>query len=211
MNKGKFIVVEGIEGAGKSTICNVIVDILSEKKIKSIITREPGGTPLAEQLRKLIKQGVEGDKLIPKAELLMIYAARIQLLDTVIQPTLAKGIWVVGDRHNLSSYVYQGAGRQIELNLIKTLSHQIIGDFKPDLTIYLDVTPEIGITRVCKRGSLDLIEQESLCFFKRVRELYLHIVANDNSMRLIDATQPLQQVITLLRITLINWLSGQII
>lgn len=108
--KSKFIVIEGLEGAGKTTARDLLVDVLRQHGVTDIVfTREPGGTPLAEALRTLIKEGVTGEEITDKAELLMLYAARVQLVDTIIKPALARGAWVVGDRHDLSSQAYQGA------------------------------------------------------------------------------------------------------
>lgn len=128
-------------------------------------TREPGGTPLAEKLRDLIKQGIESDPVTDKAELLMLYAARVQLVETVIKPALARGCWVVGDRHDLSSQAYQGGGRGIDQQLMQSLRTLVLGEFKPSLTLYLDLDPEIGLQRARSRGELDRIEKQSLDFF----------------------------------------------
>ncbi|MGD8106464.1 dTMP kinase [Pantoea sp. FN0302] len=206
----KFIVIEGLEGAGKTTARDCIVEQLHEQGITDIVfTREPGGTPLAEQLRDLIKQGLEGEKITDKAELLMLYAARVQLVETVIKPALARGAWVVGDRHDLSSQAYQGGGRGIDQQLMQTLRDAVLGDFRPHLTLYLDVTPEIGLQRARARGELDRIEQESLNFFMRTRERYQALAACDDSIKTIDASQSLEQVTTSLKAVLQAWLAEQ--
>lgn len=208
--KSKFIVIEGLEGAGKTTAREAIVATLRDKGIEDIVfTREPGGTPLAEQLRVLVKQGIEGEQVTDKAELLMLYAARVQLVDTVIKPALARGAWVIGDRHDLSSQAYQGGGRGLDSALMRTLRNAVLGDFRPDLTLYLDVTPEIGLQRARARGELDRIEQESLRFFERTRERYLALAAEDSSILTVDATQPLDSVTQAIKTTLTRWLEQQ--
>ncbi|MBP2170964.1 dTMP kinase [Erwinia toletana] len=206
----KFIVIEGLEGAGKTTARDAIVEVLQQHGIGELVfTREPGGTPLAEKLRDLIKQGIEGEKVTDKAELLMLYAARVQLVDTVIKPALARGAWVVGDRHDLSSQAYQGGGRGLDRQLMETLRTTALGDFTPDLTLYLDVTPEIGLQRARARGELDRIEQESLNFFIRTRQRYLELAAADPRIKTIDATQKIEDVTLSLKAVLQQWLAGQ--
>ncbi|MCU5775429.1 dTMP kinase [Erwiniaceae bacterium BAC15a-03b] len=206
----KFIVIEGLEGAGKTTAREAIVEVLQQHGIRELVfTREPGGTPLAEKLRDLIKQGIEGEKVTDKAELLMLYAARVQLVDTVIKPALARGAWVVGDRHDLSSQAYQGGGRGLDRQLMETLRATALGDFTPDLTLYLDVTPEIGLQRARARGELDRIEQESLNFFIRTRQRYLELAAADPRIKTIDATQNIEQVTLSLKAVLQQWLAEQ--
>ena len=209
--KSKFIVIEGLEGAGKTTARDAIVAVLHEQGIDDVIfTREPGGTPLAEQLRVLVKQGIEGEQVTDKAELLMLYAARVQLVENVIKPALARGAWVIGDRHDLSSQAYQGGGRGLDTQLMTTLRDAVLGDFRPDLTLYLDVTPEIGLQRARARGELDRIEQESLRFFERTRERYLALAAADSSITTIDATHNIADVTLSLQQALRNWLAGQV-
>ncbi|MGP4130925.1 dTMP kinase [Pantoea tagorei] len=208
--KSKFIVIEGLEGAGKTTAREAVVAALRERGVQDIVfTREPGGTPLAEQLRVLVKQGIEGEQVTDKAELLMLYAARIQLVDTVIKPALARGAWVIGDRHDLSSQAYQGGGRGLDAALMRTLRDAVLGDFRPDLQLYLDVTPEIGLQRARARGALDRIEQESLRFFERTRARYLALAAEDKSILTVDATQPLESVTQAIKATLTRWLDQQ--
>ncbi|MFK8259138.1 dTMP kinase [Erwinia sp. AnSW2-5] len=206
----KFIVIEGLEGAGKTTARDAVVSELQRHGINDIVfTREPGGTPLAEKLRELIKQGINDEPITDQAELLMLYAARVQLVENVIKPALARGAWVVGDRHDLSSQAYQGGGRGMDSDLMRSLKLAVLGDFSPDLTLYLDVTPEIGLQRARARGALDRIEQESLNFFIRTRDRYLALAASDSRIKTVDATQSLEQVTASLRQTLDQWLQEQ--
>lgn len=204
--KGKFIVLEGLEGAGKTTARDVVIETLQQLGIKEFVfTREPGGTPLAEKLRQLIKQG-EGDEVITdKAELLMLYAARVQLVENVIKPALAQGKWVIGDRHDLSSQAYQGGGRQIDAQLLATLKQTVLGDFCPDLTLYLDVDPEIGLSRARTRGELDRIEQQQLDFFIRTRQRYLQLVAADPNSITINANLAMQEVAQQIEQAITKW------
>lgn len=183
----KFIVIEGLEGAGKSSAIRYVTDWLSRHGITDIeCTREPGGTPLAEKMRALVKE-VHEERLTVEAELLLLYAARVQLVENRIKPALARGAWVVGDRHNLSSQAYQGGGRGISAALIDGIKQAVLGDFKPDLTLYLDIEPALGLTRARHRGALDRIEQEQLPFFERTRERYLSLADGDPSICIIDA------------------------
>ncbi|MFU2058495.1 dTMP kinase [Avibacterium volantium] len=191
---GKFIVIEGLEGAGKTTARDAIVEVLTREGIDDVVfTREPGGTPLAEKLRHLIKYETE-EPVTDKAELLMLYAARIQLVENVIKPALATGKWVVADRHDLSSQAYQGGGRQIDAQLLQSLKQTVLGDFSPDLTLYLDLDPEIGLARARGRGELDRIEQQEIAFFQRTRRRYLELVQQDPNAVVINAEQPIEQV-----------------
>ncbi|MBN3263275.1 dTMP kinase [Pectobacterium brasiliense] len=206
----KFIVIEGLEGAGKTSARNIVVETLRSHGVKEVVfTREPGGTPLAEKLRELIKQGMVDEKVTDKAEVLMLYAARVQLVDNVIKPALADGKWVIGDRHDLSSQAYQGGGRGIDQQLLRSLRDTVLGDFRPDLTLYLDLPPAIGLQRARQRGELDRIEQESLAFFDRTRSRYQELAAEDDSILTIDASQSIDAVSADIQATLQQWLQQQ--
>jgi len=208
----KYIVIEGLEGAGKTTARDVVVDTLRQMGVeKMVFTREPGGTQLAEKLRSLVLdiRSVGDETIAVKAEVLMFYAARVQLVETVIKPALANGNWVIGDRHDLSTQAYQGGGRGVDQTMLATLRDAVLGDFRPDLTIYLDVTPEVGLKRARARGELDRIEQESLDFFNRTRARYLELAAADDSIRTIDATQSLEDVMADIRQTVTAWVQEQ--
>lgn len=191
---GKFIVIEGLEGAGKSSAIALVNDLIQQHIGQApVCTREPGGTPLAEKMRDLVKIADETDPLCDEAECLLIYAARSQLIANVIKPALAKGQWVLGDRHNLSSLAYQGGGRGL-MPLVKAVSDACLGGFKPDFTLYLDIDPKLGLTRAANRGELDRIEQQAIEFFERARQTYLQLAAQDDSIVVIDASQPIDKV-----------------
>jgi dTMP kinase len=191
--QGRFIVVEGLEGAGKTSAIRTIQQWLNEHQIKFISTREPGGTPLAEQIRTLVKQ-VQDESVAAETELLLMYASRVQLVKTVIQPALQQGIWVLGDRHDLSSRAYQGGGRQLDERLINSIRQAVLGDLRPDFTLYLDIDPAIGLQRAQARGELDRIELEQLAFFQRTRAKYQQIAATEPNIVTIDASQTMEQV-----------------
>ena len=191
---GKFIVIEGLEGAGKSTAVSYVLDWLRSHGVAQLeTTREPGGTPLAEKMRSIVKE-VHDEPLTIQAELLLMYAARVQLVENRIKPALAKGAWVVGDRHDLSSQAYQGGGRGIAPELIQQIKQAVLGDFAPDLTVYLDIDPAVGLQRARERGELDRIEQEALAFFQRTRARYLELARQDKKIHIIDASQTPEQV-----------------
>ncbi len=190
---GKFIVVEGLEGAGKSSAIATITRHLQAKGISVVNVREPGGTPLAENLRELVKRDWD-ERLTAETELLLMYASRSQLVENVIRPALAKGSWVLADRHDLSSRAYQGGGRQLGDEKLQQLKRLVLGDFNPDLTLILDVSPKVGLERARQRGELDRIEQENLEFFERTRRRYLEIAAREPHIDVINAEASLHEV-----------------
>ncbi len=210
MTQAKFIVVEGLEGAGKSTAIQAVLNALRSAGIDSIQnTREPGGTQLAEKLRDLVKQEHEGEILQDMTELLLMYAARVQLVENVIKPALDAGTWVVGDRHDMSSQAYQGGGRQIPCETMKALRDTTLSGFKPDFTLYLDIDPRIGLERARGRGELDRIEKMNMSFFDRTRERYLEIAHGDSSVVIINADQSMEQVASDITAALQVWLDAR--
>lgn len=194
MSAGKLIVIEGLEGAGKSTAVNIVIDLLSELDIKTITTREPGGTAIGEILRTIIKNPEYSDVLDDRSELLLLYTARVQLVEQVIKPALQQGYWVIADRFELSTMAYQGGGRGLDPNIIKTLSSFCLNGLKPDLTLYLDINPELGMERAKLRGKFDRIEQQTIDFFHRVHETYIQYINANPDISIIDARRSLPEV-----------------
>lgn len=170
--QARFITLEGIEGVGKSTNMTFISELLSENEIPHVTTREPGGTPLAEEIRQLLLDKSK-EPVSDITELLLMFASRSQHLRNFIQPNLDRGNWVVCDRFTDSSYAYQGGGRGLPMEIIADLENMVMGDFRPDLTLVLDIKVEIGLMRASNRGAKDRIEEESCEFFTRVRQNYL--------------------------------------
>jgi dTMP kinase len=191
--KAQFIVVEGLEGAGKSSAIALIQHWLQQQGHDVVCTREPGGTPMAEQIRNLVKQ-VSDEVVSPTTELLLMYAARMQLMTNVISPALAAGKTVLADRHDMSSRAYQGGGRQLDEVFINDLRRAVLSEHRPDLTLYLDIDPKIGLQRALERGKLDRIELEQLEFFQRTRAKYQQIAASEPNIVTIDASQAIEQV-----------------
>jgi len=194
MYKGKFITIEGSEGAGKSTNIRYIQQYLNAKNIEFISTREPGGTPIAEKIRDLLLDK-SNTNLCDDAELLLMFAARSQHLNELIIPALESGKWVLSDRFTDASYAYQGGGRGLSWQKIAQLEQWVQGDLRPDATILLDIPVELGLERVRHRGETDRFEEEQLTFFKRIREAYLKL-ARDNPQRfhIIDTQPAIEQV-----------------
>ena len=194
MKKGFFISLEGGEGAGKSTQHKRIVEWLSGRGSTVIETREPGGTVVSEQIRKVLLD-TRNAGLTATAELLMMFAARSQLVQEVILPALAEGRVIVCDRFADASYAYQGGGRQLGSETVSVLEKLVLKDLQPDLTLLFDVPVELGMKRVAGRGEADRFEVESIRFFERVRNAYLERArANPQRFRVIDASQDEDQV-----------------
>lgn len=194
MERGRFITIEGIEGVGKSTNMAALVQHIEASGKRVLTSREPGGTPVAEDIRDLLKN--RSDEPIPEiAELLLMFAARSLNVNNVILPALEAGTWVVCDRFTDSSRAYQGGGRGIPMETIDRLADWVHGDTWPDLTILLDAPVEIGMQRADSRGSPDRFEQEQHDFFQRVRECYLQLAIKEpQRFVVLDTTEPLEQV-----------------
>lgn len=194
MPRGRFITLEGGEGVGKSTNVGFVAGLLESAGIDLQLTREPGGTPLAERVRQVIV-APSGEAISPLAELLLIFAARALHVDGLIRPALAAGRWVLCDRFTDASYAYQGTARGLGDEPVRWLETQVQGELRPDLTLLLDADPAIGLARAGTRGPADRFELERLDFFRRVREGYLaRAGAEPQRFRVIDAAAPLDEV-----------------
>lgn len=193
-NRGKFITVEGTEGVGKTTHLVRVKQRIESAGIELVITREPGGTVLAEKIRELILAPTT-EKIAIDTELLLIFAARAQHIQGVIMPAIVKGAWVLSDRFTDATYAYQGFGRGIDLERIAQLEQFVQGSLRPDLTLLLDAPVEIGLARASARGTLDRIEQEKQSFFERVRLGYHRQMERDpQRFALINAALALPEV-----------------
>ncbi|MBZ9666185.1 dTMP kinase [Pseudomonas chaetocerotis] len=191
---GLFITLEGPEGAGKSTNREYLAERLREQGIDVLLTREPGGTPLAERIRELLLDPSE-EPMAADAELLLVFAARAQHLQQVIRPALARGSVVLCDRFTDATYAYQGGGRGLSIERIAQLEQFVQGELRPDLTLIFDLPIEIGLARAAARGRLDRFEQEGRGFFEAVRQAYLQRAEQaPQRYRVLDAGQTLAQV-----------------
>lgn len=192
--RGRFVTVEGIEGAGKSTHVPFIKSYLEAQGKAVIVTREPGGTSLGEAVRGLLLDR-NYRAMTNDAELLLLFAARTQHLTTVIRPALEMGDWVLCDRFTDATYAYQGGGRGLSMARIAALEDWLQDMLRPDLTLVFDVPPEVGLGRVAQRGTMNRFELETVKFYERVRSIYLERAAADVSRcRVIDARPPLDKV-----------------
>jgi dTMP kinase len=196
MPQAKFITIEGVEGAGKSTVIQFVQNFLQSAGIEAYFTREPGGTPLAETLRNLLLDPDTNEVIEPTTELLLMFAGREQHIKCRILPHLQAGQWVVSDRYIDASYAYQGGGRGMDVRLISYLDKYIVGHVYPNLTLLLDISPELGFERAARRAmDKDRIEKEQIDFFKRVREVYLQRAEHDpGRIKIIDASRSLPEV-----------------
>lgn len=194
LGQGFFITIEGGEGAGKSTCINFIREKLASNDIASVLTREPGGTEIGEDIRGILLShkysGMAAD-----TELLLMFAARAEHISKVIKPALNKKKWVISDRFTDATYAYQGAGRGISASRIEVVENLVQGELRPNITILLDLPVGVGMGRAGKRGALDRFESEEHSFFEAVRKVYLKRAAADpERFRVIDASQPLEDV-----------------
>lgn len=191
---GKFITIEGGEGGGKSTNMAFVESYLVARDIDLVVSREPGGTELSEKIRTLLLDP-ENRGMASDTELLLMFAARAQHLEELIQPALSAGKWVLCDRFTDATYAYQGGGRGLPMQRISQLETWVQGELRPDLTLLLDLPVSMGMERAGKRGDLDRFEQEELTFFERVRECYLERARQKpGQYRIIDASKSLEAV-----------------
>lgn len=194
MQKGKFLTIEGTEGVGKSTNLAYVHDWLLARGLDVVVTREPGGTPLAEEIRQLLLSKRE-ESVDETAELLLVFAARAQHLNRVILPALERGAWVLSDRFTDATYAYQGGGRGLNKAVIEQLETLVQGELRPDLTLILDIDVELGLNRARQRGELDRFESETISFFERVRSSYQQRVnIFPARYRVINAGKSLEEV-----------------
>lgn len=194
VQRGCFITVEGTEGVGKSTNIEFLCSLLKDKDIEIVLTREPGGTPMAEELRNMLLQP-RGESVSEDAELLLMFAARAQHLENVIKPALERGAWVISDRFTDATFAYQGGGRGVDENQILMLETLVQKGLQPDMTLLLDLDVEIGLTRASARSAPDRFEQEKVAFFEKVRAAYLARAAADPlRFAVIDASVSLDAV-----------------
>lgn len=194
MKSGKFLTLEGTEGVGKSTNLAFVRDWLESRNIEVVVTREPGGTPLAEEIRGLLL-AKRDEPVDQTAELLLVFAARAQHIAQVIKPALARGAWVLSDRFTDATFAYQGGGRGLSKAVIRQLETLVQADLRPDLTLILDIDVKLGLSRASQRGELDRFESETLEFFERVRAAYRERAsANPRGYAIVDAGQTLEKV-----------------
>lgn len=199
----RFITLEGMDGAGKSTHLAWLESHLRARGLDVLVTREPGGTPLGEKLRELLLN----DPMHPETEALMMFAARREHLDKVILPALAKGTWVISDRFTDASFAYQGGGRGLDEERLRSLEKWVQGEFQPDLTLLFDVPVEVSRARLANNASLDRFEQEKNDFFLRVRDAYLRRAeAFPERIRVVDSSLPLDAIQAELAELLNAWL-----
>lgn len=194
MQSGKFLTIEGTEGVGKSTNLAFVRDWLLARGLEVVVTREPGGTPMAEEIRSLLL--AKRDEAVDEnAELLLVFAARAQHLAQVIKPALARGAWVLSDRFTDATYAYQGGGRGLNKVVIEQLEQLVQGNLRPDLTLILDIDVQLGLNRARQRGEFDRFESETIGFFERVRAAYRERAqAAPARYALVDAGKTLPEV-----------------
>lgn len=207
--RGRFITVEGVEGAGKSTLITALREYLEEAGHDVLLTREPGGTRLGEALREVLLDNHQRE-MVPEAELLLMFAARVQHVREKIRPALTAGTWVICDRFTDATYAYQGHGRGLSMDHIRYLEGWLQEELRPDLTVLLDLPVETGLERTGRRGGPDRFETEAGEFFERVRSGYLELArAEPERFRLVDASMPKDAVRAQVDELLKDYLAGQ--
>jgi dTMP kinase len=208
--RGRLVTLEGIEGVGKSTHLNFIADQLRTRGIRVLVTREPGGTGVADEIRRLLLRPRKHN-IVPMTELLLMFAARASHVNQVIQPAMDSGCWVLCDRFTDASYAYQGGGRRLPARQIAALERMVTQGLRPDLTLLLDAPVKVGMRRVRNRGRRDRFELERQVFFERVRQAYLRRARRESRrIQIIRADAPLktvrQQILTVLEPHVMAWL-----
>ena len=191
IGRGKFITLEGVDGAGKSTHLEYLAESIRARGVELVVTREPGGTPLGEKLRELLLN----DPMQPDTELMLMYAVRAEHVAALIKPALERGAWVLSDRFHDASYAYQCGGRGIAASRLQALEAWTLDDFKPDLTLLFDVSPEVAATRRAQARAADRFEQEQCAFFTRVRDAYLQRARSEPArIKVIDASHGIDAI-----------------
>ncbi len=205
---GRFVTVDGSEGAGKTTQMGFMREYLERRGYRVVMTREPGGTSLGEEIRALLLGHRDGGMTLA-AEILLMFAARAEHLERVIRPALAAGCWVLCDRFTDATYAYQGGGRGLPLERIAVLEEWVQGELRPDLTLLLDVPVATGLMRAGRRGVADRFEREDVDFFERVRAIYLERATHEpNRCRVVDASQSVEAVRAEVEAMLAEWLES---
>lgn len=209
IQRGCFITLEGIEGAGKSTQIEPLAHVLRKRGIKVLTTREPGGSPIAERLRTLLLDPLNSG-MSETAELLLMFAARAEHVEKTIRPALVAGTWVICDRFTDATYAYQGGGRGIDPARIAILENLVLGELRPDLTLLFDLPPALGLERARERtGHADRFELEAMRFFEATRAVYLDRArACPKRYRVLDASQSLSKVSAQVQIIATNFIDA---
>ena len=206
-DKGIWIVIEGIDGAGKTSAIATIGDVFKQVQLKTKTYREPGGTALGERIRDILK--ADNIEMLPIAEVLLFYAARVQLLEECILPNLNQGIHVILDRHELSTFAYQAGGRGLDFEVIEQISNSCMPKRRPDLTFFLALDPKVALQRVINRGNLDHYESQPLAFYQRIALSYERFAADYPNVVCIDANQSFTEVQQDIRSELENFLAAK--
>ncbi|MXZ56627.1 MAG: dTMP kinase [Gammaproteobacteria bacterium] len=205
MKQGKFITLEGVDGVGKSTVVPNIEQVLQSHSIPYFVTREPGGTPLAEGIRKLLLSEWE-ENVTAEAELFLMFAARAQHVTEVIKPRIEVGTWVICERFTDASFAYQGGGRNLTLSLVAHLAEAVHAEYWPDLTVYLDLDVGTALQRRAHRTQ-DRIEKETIDFFENARTTYLKLAETESRIVKIDASVPLTELTRTVSMVVQNFVS----